>query len=96
MPIRIARSERTARSCVGVRQLLAVDPEVEMSRRTSPYFARPATKSTWSWCSPISACDRPTPTRWRRSGGDRQREQLLDSGAITQAEFDAIKANALA
>ena len=30
MPIRIARSERTARSCVGVRQLLAVDPEVEI------------------------------------------------------------------
>jgi DNA-binding NarL/FixJ family response regulator len=30
MPIRIARSERTARSCVGVRQLLVVDPEVEI------------------------------------------------------------------
>jgi hypothetical protein len=27
MPIRVARSGRTARSCVGVRQLLAVDPE---------------------------------------------------------------------
>ena len=30
MPIRIARSERTARSCVGVRQLLAVDWEIEI------------------------------------------------------------------
>jgi hypothetical protein len=30
MPIRIARSERTARSRVGVRQLLAVDWEIEI------------------------------------------------------------------
>ena len=30
MPIPHALGERTARSCVGVRQLLAVDPEVEI------------------------------------------------------------------
>ena len=62
MPIRIARSERTARSCVGVRQRLAVDAEVEIVAAVA----------------------------------DPHAKQLLDSGAITQAEFDAIKAKALA
>jgi adenylate cyclase len=96
MPIRIARSERTARSCVGVRQLLAVDPEVEIVAAVAD---QPPLRQACDEEHPdvVLTDIRMPPTHTDEVAaqrGDRPK-QLLDSGAITQAEFDAINAKPL-
>ena len=81
-----------------MRPLLAVDPEVEIvaAMADQPHSARPATKRSRTWRSPIFACRPPTPMSGGADAAIDKAKQLLDSGAITQAEFDAIKAKALA
>jgi DNA-binding NarL/FixJ family response regulator len=98
MPIGIARSERTARSYECVRQLLTLDPEVEIVAAVAD---QPSLRQACDEEHPGVVLTDPHATHPHRRGGGAAAEideakQLLDGGAIAQAEFDAIKPKALA
>ena len=59
-------------------------------------MARAQRRSGRSSQAQIDAYVRPTAGTGGADGRDREAKQLLDSGAISQAEFDALKAKALA
>jgi hypothetical protein len=62
--------------------------EVRASFRSNATFQRPSVR--------LRACHPPTPTRWRPAAECGKAKQLGGGGAITGAEFVAIKAEALA
>jgi putative oligomerization/nucleic acid binding protein len=98
MPIRIALGEERLIVRKGVRQLFAVDPEVESRGGGGPALTSPGLRRR---ARGRGAHRYPHATHPHRRGGGAVAEidrakQLLDSGTITEAEFDAIKAKALA